>query len=197
MKIRFRYFWQGVAALLLLPASAMAHPFHGGATPGLGAGFLHPFSGLDHMLAMLAVGIWAARAGGAWQWRVPALFLSAAGIACLLPTLLSFSLPIPVEGGIAASLIFLGLLIALDLRTHPAVAAAMVALFGAFHGLAHGIEMPSGHSPLLFLAGFLTATALLHGTGLLLGRVTAAAHLLRLGGAGIAMSGLILLVLPA
>ncbi len=190
-------FWQGCVVALLLPLSASAHPFHGGATPGLSAGFLHPFSGLDHLLAMLAVGVWAARAGGAWQWRVPALFLAAAGAGCLLPGLLMVSLPVSTEAGIAASLLFLGLLIALEVRTHAAIAAGLVALFGAFHGLAHGIEMPAGASPFLFLTGFLAATALLHGAGLMLGRVADASRWLRAGGAGIAVAGLVLMVLPA
>lgn len=190
-----RMTWGASGALLLAPITAAAHPFHG-ASLGFASGFLHPLGGLDHILAMLAVGFWAGRIGGGWQWRMPALFLTAAGIAFLLPALLAVQPPIDMETGIAVSLLFLGGLIALDVRTHPVAGAALVTLFGMFHGFAHGVEA-AGVPPLLFMAGFLSATALLHAGGLLLSRVPMGERLARIGGAGIAATGLMLLTMPA
>jgi len=195
MHTLFRHCCRGLAIALLLPLPAFAHPLHGSA-PGLAAGLLHPLGGLDHILAMLAVGVWAARLGSGWQWRMPLLFLAAAGTAFLLPTLFALSLPVTAETGIAVSLLFLGGLIAFDVRSYAAAGGLLVTLFGAFHGLAHGMEATAGLPP-LFMAGFLTTTALLHGCGLLLGHLSTAVRWLRLGGVGVAMTGMALLVIPS
>jgi urease accessory protein len=144
---------------------AQAHPGH---LDHALAGFAHPLLGLDHLLAMVAVGIWAFQQGGRAKWLVPASFIvimalaAGAGIA-------GISLPL-VEGGIAMSLLLLGLLIAFSIRMTPALGAATVALFAIFHGYAHGAEIPSLATPWQYALEFLFSTAALHGVGLLLGR---------------------------
>ncbi len=152
-------------ALTLVAGSAMAHSGHGEA--GLAAGFVHPFTGLDHMLAMLAVGLYAARQSGALRWQLPVGFLAAmlagAGLGAL-----GVAMPV-VEGGIAASLLVIGLLIAFMVKLPARVALPLVAGLATFHGYAHQAEMGAG--PLaLYAAGFVAATALLHGAGYLLAR---------------------------
>jgi len=177
---------------LTWPLSAQAHPFHPGTAAGWLPGFMHPFSGLDHLLAMLAVGFLAGRSGGAWRWRIPALFLAAAGGAFLLQAGAGTSISLNAEAGIAGSLVFLGGMIALDMRMHTNRSTILVAMFGCFHGLAHGMETPPGIPLWTFMAGFLFATALLQAAGLLISHVTAGGRWMRLGGAGIATAGLLL-----
>lgn len=180
------------AAVLLTPALALAHAGHLEAA-SFSAGFLHPLGGLDHLLAMVAVGLFAAMLGGAAIWLVPGAFLAmmAAGAALGIA---GFGLPM-VELGIALSLVLLGMAIALRLNLATLAAMAIVGFFALFHGLAHGAEMPAAGTPLIFGAGFLLATALLHGAGLLLGLVlglSAARTTLpsyRIGGGAIALAG--------
>lgn len=165
------------AALALSPTLAFAHPGHGEAV-GFAHGFLHPLSGLDHVLAMVAVGIFAANLGGRALWAVPASFvaLMAAGGALGMS-----GVEVPfVEIGIAASVIVLGSVVALRATNWPLGAAmAMVGAFAIFHGYAHGAEMPANASGLNYAAGFLAATALLHaagiGAGITIGRIGAGA----------------------
>ncbi|MCC7274062.1 MAG: HupE/UreJ family protein [Alphaproteobacteria bacterium] len=182
-----------VAALALLaPLPAAAHV--GGDLGGLAAGLLHPLTGLDHLLAMVAVGLWAGQSGRPAVWLLPIVFpavmaaAAAAGAAGL-------ALP-GVEVGIAASLAALGLLVALALRASPAVRAVAVGLFALVHGHAHGTELPDAAHPLLFGAGFVAATLLLHLVGIALGALpgTLAAKTVRLGGGAIAAVGAALLV---
>lgn len=180
--------------LALLPQAIWAHPGHESAI-GFTHGFTHPLSGLDHLLAMIAVGLWAAQLGGRAVWMVPFSFVGAmilggfAGIA-------GFNLPY-LEQGIALSVLLLGLFVALAFRLPLAVPAALVALFAVFHGVAHGHEMPAAASGLLYSAGFVLATALLHlaGIGLGLGfqRISSPA-LVRWTGGVTAVLGLYLLV---
>lgn len=175
--------------LALLPLSASAHPLLG-AGFGLGSGFSHPFNGLDHMLAMIAVGLWAVQTGGRALWMVPLAFVS----VMLLGGLVAYSgVQIPfVEQGIGVSVIFLGLLILSATRLTPAVSAAIVGFFALFHGYAHGAELPHMGVALTYTAGFAVATAALHGTGLAAGHWLMQGrgrHLIRYMGAAIALGG--------
>jgi urease accessory protein len=164
---------------------ANAHPGHGG---GLTAGLAHPLFGLDHLLAMVAVGVWAFQLGGRARWLVPASFV---GLMALAGGFGMADLALPmVEIGIAASLLVLGLLIAFSIRVTPALGAGIVALFAIFHGHAHGAEMPLLGSAWLYGIGFVLSTAALHGLGLALGRGLQARTLwLRAAGAMVAASG--------
>ncbi len=174
------------AAALLLATPALAHPGHGG---GFAAGFAHPMGGLDHVLAMVAVGLWAAVRGRAALWAWPLAFIGgmAGGFA-----LTQAGLVVPqVETMIAASVILLGAAVAFGLAAPLALGAAAIAAFGLFHGAAHGMELHG--SPLPFAGGFILASALLHAAGLGIaaaGERIAAHWPQRLAGAGIAAAGL-------
>ena len=179
------------AGLLALGAGSAAAHVPGSLGGGLGAGFAHPLGGLDHLLAMLAVGLWAAQAGGRALWALPAAFLvvmaaaAAVGADGLLGT-------VPWETGIAASVLVLGALAALRVSLPTVVSVLIVGPLAALHGHAHGLELAAG-SALTFGAGFLAATALLHGLGILLGRLPAAGAA-RAGGGAIAVVGALLLL---
>jgi urease accessory protein len=183
-----------LAAIILLGTSsaAFAHPGHN--VSGLAAGLMHPFSGLDHLLAMVAVGLWAAQGGGRKVWLLPATFMTmlvvGAGIAMQW-----LSLPM-VETGIATSVLALGLLIALSLQFPVALSVAVTALFGLLHGYAHGLELPASAAPVEYALGFLAATASLHLSGIAVGVTTRKRYALlsRLLGSAIALSGACLLV---
>lgn len=183
---------------LLAPAAAFAHTGAGAHEHGFAYGFMHPFGGLDHLLAMIAVGLLAAHLSGRAFWLVPLSFLTlmAAGGAI---GLVEIRVPY-VELAIAASVIVLGLLVAFRANT-PLVAAMLIAgSFAIFHGHAHGAELPDGEQPFLYAAGFLIATALLHAAGIALGiglaRLTTSGlgqRLLRAGGGAMALAGVVLL----
>lgn len=153
------------ASLALAPTLASAHPGHDGA--GVLHGFMHPLGGADHIIAMVAVGLLAARIGGRAIWLVPLSFvaaMAAGGVAGMS------GLPVPyAEAGIAASVIVLGAIVALRLTMPVAAAMGLVAFFAVFHGYAHGVEMPETASSLAYGAGFVAATALLHAVGVGLG----------------------------
>ena len=151
------------AALMALPTAALAHTGH--MEPGgFMHGFEHPLGGLDHLLAMVAVGLWAAQLGGRALWVLPAAFVA----SMLLGGFAGMEgLPLPsVELGILGSVLVLGGLVALQPRLPVAACAAIVVAFAVFHGYAHGAEMPEAASPLAYGAGFALATALLHGLGI-------------------------------
>lgn len=175
-----------VFAILLASSPAFAHQWAG---HGAGYGLLHPFSGLDHLSAMVAVGLWAAQLGGAAQWRIPAAFL----VAMLAGTLLRIAgWDIPyVEAGIAASLLVLGLLLAMAQRLSTVVAMALTAVFALFHGHAHGSEIPTAMAQASYILGFMLSTAALHGLGLGLGWLLCRRGevVLRLGGWTMAAGG--------
>ncbi len=157
----------GALALLLTPAIAFAHPGHG--DNGLIAGISHPIGGLDHLLAMLAVGLWAAQQKGAARWALPCTFVG----TMLFGGLLGFEgLNLPaLESGIAASVLALGLAVALAVRPPLSMAVTATALFALFHGVAHGLELPDMSSPWAYAAGFVAATAALHAVGYAVVRV--------------------------
>jgi urease accessory protein len=174
-------------ALIMAPSVALAHPGHG---TGLLAGFAHPFSGSDHLLAMLGVGLWAAILGGRASLALPATFLCAMAVAAGFAMSLDLgAAAAAVEPAILASVILLGAVVALALRAPLAVALPLVGLFGLAHGAAHGTEMVG--SGLAFGAAMLVATALLHGAGLALG-LTLSGKATRGIGAFTAVAGLAL-----
>ena len=154
------------AVLAASGSAAFAHPGHGGAA-GFSHGFLHPLGGLDHVLAMVAVGLFAAHLGGRALWAVPATFVAvmAAGGALGMA---GMAVPF-VETGIALSVVVLGLAVALRMSVPTLAAMALVGFFAVFHGYAHGAEMPADASGASYAAGFLAATALLHAAGIGLG----------------------------
>lgn len=180
------------AAVFLLAAPAEAHTGLGH-VDGVVHGFLHPLGGLDHILAMVAVGVIAARIGGRALWLVPASFvtLMAVGAAAAMA---GIGLPF-VETGIGLSVLVFGLLLAAQPRLPVALAAAIVGAFAIFHGHAHGSEMGEDWSGYSYGLGFVAATALLHaagiGIGLLAGRIGPAA--IRVAGAATAAAGVALL----
>lgn len=159
------------------------------------SGFGHPLGGLDHVLAMVAVGLWATQLSGRALWLVPLTFVLTMALGGLFG-FLGVSLPL-VETGIAGSVLILGALVALASRLPLAASMALVGVFALFHGYAHGAEMAAESSALWYSLGFMLATALLHGAGIGVGlaaRNGVAARLVRLGGAAIAASGALLLV---
>jgi urease accessory protein len=183
------------AAVTLAPVAAFAHAGHGEHGEFI-HGFMHPLTGLDHMLAMVTVGILAYQIGGRALWLVPTTFLAIMAAGGLLGVAgVSFYF---VEPGIAASVVVLGAIVALALKPPVALAMAVVAVFAVFHGYAHGIEAPLG-SAATYGAGFLVATALLHAFGIafgmLVGRIAASRGQIgyRLAGSAVAVAGLVIL----
>lgn len=177
--------------LLVLAAPAHAHPGHD-ATGGFVAGLLHPLLGLDHLMAMLVVGLWAAQLGGRALWAVPASFLllMLGGAALAMQ-----GIAVPqVEAGIVASLVVLGLLVAAAGRLPIAVAMMLTGAFALFHGAAHGQEIPVLANSFSYAFGFVVATAALHASGAVVGLSAARRHTLltRLAGAATAATGLAL-----
>lgn len=189
------------AVAALAPTVAFAHPGHEGdhdVVWDFATGFMHPLGGWDHLLAMLAVGLWAAQLGGRARWLVPAAFVAAmAGAAALAQSALGFTFP-ALEQAISASVLLLGLLLAVAVRLPPLAGVALVALFASFHGFAHGAELPGAASGLSYGAGFVLATALLHLVGLGAGTLAhahAPARAAQAAGWLIAASGTALLLL--
>lgn len=174
---------------LLLPSFAHAH-IGAGEASGWMHGLSHPFSGLDHVCAMIAVGLWAAQMGGRALWRVPLAFVSVMILGGLLGMA---AIPVPfIEAGIGMSLLVLGVLIAAAVRLPLPVSIAMVGVFALFHGYAHGAEMPQSVSGLGYAAGFMLATALLHASGIgvaLFLKHLERAMLLRTAGGAVAVCG--------
>lgn len=185
----------------LAAAPALAHPGHAHEA-GFATGFAHPFGGLDHLLAMLAVGLWAIQQSGQQAmtgdrralWLLPAAFvLPMAGGFSLGAA--GFALP-GVETGIALSVLVLGLVVALAMRPPLPAAMAATAAFALFHGHAHGTEMPQAEMALVYGAGMVLATALLHAIGIVAARLAqqlALPALTRAAGGAVALAGLVIL----
>jgi urease accessory protein len=147
---------------------ALAHSGEGGAG-GFLSGLAHPVFGPDHVVAMVAVGLWGTFLGAPALWLLPIVFplvMAAGGMLGIL------GVPLPaVETGIAASAIVLGLMVALAARPPLWIAAVLVGAFAIFHGYAHGRELPDGADAAAFAAGFVIATGLLHVTGIAFGQL--------------------------
>lgn len=171
----------------LAPTAALAHAGHDAGH--FSGGFGHPFSGADHMLAMVALGLLAAQSGGRAIWALPLTFI-AAMLAGGAMGAAGVGFP-AVEPAILASVMVLGAPVALAWRLPLAALIAMTAVFGAAHGWAHGAEGPA-QGLAAYAAGFALATAVLHGAGIALGRLAPAA--LRLTGGAVAVAGLVLVV---
>jgi urease accessory protein len=182
-----------LAALLLVPLVALAHEEKGQAA-GFLAGLAHPASGLDHVVAMLAVGLWGAVLGAPAIWLLPVAFPVMMAMGGLLGLL---GVPLPgVEVGIAVSAVILGGMVLAEARPPPVLAALVVAVFAIFHGHAHGTELPAGTSALLYSLGFVVATGLLHAAGIAVGashRSPRGRVLVRAAGGGIGAVGLFFL----
>jgi urease accessory protein len=181
---------RAAAVLLLVPATCTAHA-DGGRAFGFVAGLLHPFTGPDHVLAMLAVGMWGAQLRGDAVWALPVAFplVMALGAAAGILGLPMF----PIEPGVAVSVLVLGAVIATGFRPRLRAAVALVGVFAIFHGYAHGAELPRRAEAVAYCAGFVLATGCVHLGGIAIGQVTRLRHgaaALRAGGAAIAISGL-------
>ncbi|GAB4064019.1 HupE/UreJ family protein [Ancylobacter sonchi] len=165
-------FTAALSVLALSPSLAFAHTGVG-ATHGFAHGFMHPVTGLDHVLAMVTVGLFAWQLGGRAIWAVPSAFVAVMAIGGGLGMA---GLDVPfVELGIALSVVVLGAVVALRLEAPLALAMGLVGFFAMFHGYAHGVEMPENAGGLSYGAGFMAGTALLHlaglGIGMTIGRL--------------------------
>jgi len=154
------------AVLIAMTGAAAAHPGHADAG-GFTHGFLHPLGGFDHVLAMVAVGLYAALLGGRALWLVPATFVAVMALGGALGAA-GYALP-SVEIGIALSVVVLGAVVALRVSLPTLAAMALVGVFAFFHGHAHGAEMPQNALGYAYASGFLLATAALHCTGIAIG----------------------------
>ena len=154
-----------LGAILFLAAAMPAYAHVGaGSTSSFAAGFAHPLSGLDHMTVMIAVGLWAVLRGGRAVLAWPLAFV---GVMLVGAALGMQHVPVPfVEPGILASVVALGLLVALAIDLPVSAGVAIIGLFALFHGHAHGTEVPENAGGLDYMAGFAVATALLHGIGI-------------------------------
>lgn len=185
------------ALLVAMSPAALAHPGHGDAS-GFTHGFLHPLGGLDHVLAMVAVGLFAAHLAGRASWLVPATFVAVMALGGALG-MAGIGVPF-VETGIALSVVVLGLAVALRMNVPALAAMALVGFFAVFHGYAHGAEMPADASGTGYAAGFLLATALLHGAGIALGLTIArlgelaGRRAVQVAGGAMALAGVAILV---
>lgn len=181
-----------LAGVLVCTPAAQAHSTSGAS--GTLAGFLHPLTGLDHLLVMLAVGAWAAQLGGRATWLVPLTFIACmaggGGLAAL-----GGSVP-GVEWAILASVVVLGSCVARSSNVAPGAAAVLAGAFALFHGHAHVTEIPAGTAGMTYAAGMLISTAILHAAGALLvvaaARRASAERALRFGGAAMAACGVLL-----
>jgi len=186
MKTKMSKSLLALSLLVVLPNLAEAHILLG-TSHGFTAGFLHPLTGWDHLLAMFAVGLWAAQHRGRSLWLIPLSFVSVMLLGGILG-LAGVSVP-GAELAIAISVLILGGLVATMTQFRPTLSVAVVGLFAIFHGYAHGHEMPAAAAALPFSVGFVLATALLHGLGLAAGLVLQEKpRVLRWAGAAIAAS---------
>jgi urease accessory protein len=181
--------WLLLAILFLRVAELEAHVQQGQAA-GFLTGLQHPISGLDHVLAMIAVGLWGAQLGAPAMWLLPVTFPMVMAFGGFLGLV---GIPVPgVEVGIAASAILLGLMVAREAKPPLVVAAVLVAFFAIFHGHAHGTELPAGQSGLMYSIGFVVATGCLHGVGIAIGvvhRWPIGRVAMRLAGAAVTLAG--------
>jgi urease accessory protein len=185
----------GLAALAV-SGMALAHPEHGTAA-GFAAGLAHPFTGLDHLLAMLAVGLWAVQSGSRPLYAMPLAFVAAmlAGALLGMSGTLVFA-PAAVESLIAASVLVLGLMLALRARVGVAAAATLVSGFALFHGIAHGSELGAA-AAVAYVPGFVLATLSLHALGMVIGHMLRGSSMgMRATGLPIALAGVVFMTQP-
>ena len=177
------------ALALLWPLAAFAH-IQSGDAGGFVSGLSHPVSGLDHVLAMVAVGLWGAQLGAPAIWMLPVAFPMMMAFGGMLGLI---GLPLPgVEIGIAVSAIVLGAMVMGEVRPPLKVSVLIVAFFAVFHGHAHGTELQPGQNALLYSLGFVIATGLLHATGIAIGlihRRDTGRKVLRAAGGAVLVSG--------
>ncbi|HKE40444.1 MAG TPA: HupE/UreJ family protein [Casimicrobiaceae bacterium] len=185
-----------IGIVVAAPTTVLAHPGFGDAHDAL-HGFLHPIGGLDHVLAMVAVGFVAARLGGRALWAVPGAFLVAMALGGVIG-MAGLAMPSP-EVFIALSVVTLGVVIASGVRLSVAVLAGAVAFFAVFHGFVHGLESNDVHSGIAYGVGFVCGTALLHLVGIGVGRTVQGEglarrqYVARAGGAAVALAGVAML----
>jgi len=187
-------FAAALAVLAFAPALAQAHPIPGEVHSFMG-GFSHPLLGLDHILAMVAVGLWAAQLGGRAMYLVPAAFVSLMTIGGAMG-MAGIHLPM-VETGILVSILVLGLLIAAAVRLPALAGMAIVGMFALFHGHSHGTELPAAATGVTYAVGFIVATTCLHACGVglgLLAQKKLPVPAVRWAGAAIVVAGICLWV---
>ncbi len=179
-----------VLLLLLFSSPAFAHASAESLKGGFLSGFFHPISGLDHVVAMVAVGLWGAFLGKPAIWILPVVFPLVMAFGGALGVV---GVPIPyIETGIALSGVVLGLVVLFAVRPPIWIAAVIVGAFAIFHGHAHGTELPNATNPLVFSIGFVISTGLLHLAGIAIGelkRIAWGEWIVRAGGAIIALIG--------
>lgn len=177
-------------AALAIPSRAFAH-IQAGEAAGFLSGVRHPISGLDHVLAMIAVGLWGAQLGAPAIWLLPVTFPMVMALGAMMGLL---GIPLPgVEIGVAVSALVLGTMVLAEKRPALWIAAGVIGFFAVFHGHAHGVELPAGQSGLLYSMGFVICTGCLHGVGIAIGlihRWATGRFALRVAGGGVAAAGL-------
>lgn len=182
--------WLVLLAAIAAPSIAQAHILAGEAG-GFASGFHHPISGWDHILCMVAVGLWGAQLGAPAIWVLPITFPLVMALGGMMGLL---GIPLPGdEIGIALSALVLGAMVLAEKRPPLGVAAVIVGIFAIFHGYAHGRELPPGESSMLYSAGFVVATGCLHGVGISIGlihRWASGRIILRVAGATVALGGI-------
>ena len=185
----FRTFLVSIITLIFATSAAVAHTGEG-LTGGFLSGLTHPIFGWDHVVAMVAVGLWGAVLGRPAIWILPIVFPLVMAFGAALGVA---GIPVPfIEAGIALSGVVLGLLIVFFVKTPMVIAAVLVGLFAIFHGHAHGTELPEAANPIAYAVGFVIATGLLHLFGILFGTLMASEAgkwAVRAGGALIALVG--------
>ena len=168
-KILHSLVWFLVITTYLIAASSANAHVQQGQSVGFLTGLEHPWSGLDHVLAMIAVGLWGAQLGNPAIWILPITFPLVMSLGAMMGLL---GIPLPgIEIGIAVSAVVLGIMILVELRTKLLVASVIVGCFAVFHGHAHGTELPAGQSGMLYSMGFVIATGCLHGVGITIGLI--------------------------
>ena len=181
----------GALFVLMAAAPALAHPQQGQAA-GFVNGVRHPVSGLDHVLAMISVGLWGAQLGQPAIWLLPVTFPMVMAFGGFLGLL---GIPLPgVELGVALSAVLLGVMVAREAKPPLVAAAVLVGFFAIFHGHAHGTELPPGQSGLAYSIGFVMATGCLHAIGIAIGvvhRWRVGRMALRAAGVMVALAGLV------
>lgn len=187
-----------VSAVILLPEAAAAHEGQVIRFGSFLGGLTHPVLGLDHLLAMVSVGVVSVLIGGRAVWTVPATFVVVMALGGIIGRTTDIEIPMgAIEAGIAISVLALGVVIALDKSLPLAVAMVAVAFFATFHGFAHGAETPDIARPVVYAFGFLTGTAIIHLVGVLIGdiakRYRAGVPVLRIGGAAASVVGALFL----